>query len=146
MHVLLKWFEYGVKLLLQSAYAFTEHVHSFLRIHGIYLVHPCNRCTGGGDASGVRGSASGGGAGAVGGARGADKRRKGHWGVTWVPWSPSIIFSERQDPVHANPTFVYISFEYFYLFIALSCRSWVKTLAALYLCLSRYRTWIPIKV
>jgi hypothetical protein len=32
------------------------------------------------------------------------------------------------------------TFEYFYLFTALSCRSWVKTLVALYLSLSRYRT------
>jgi hypothetical protein len=32
------------------------------------------------------------------------------------------------------------TFEYFYLFTALSCRSWVKTLVALYLPLSRYRT------
>jgi hypothetical protein len=34
-----------------------------------------------------------------------------------------LILSERQDPVHANPTFRYLSFEYSYLFIALSCRS-----------------------
>jgi hypothetical protein len=33
-----------------------------------------------------------------------------------------------------------IYLEYFYLFTALSCRSWVKTLVALYLSLSRYRT------
>jgi hypothetical protein len=46
-----------------------------------------------------------------------------------VPWSPSLVFSERQAPVHANPTFGYLSFEYSYLFITLSCRSWVKTLA-----------------
>jgi hypothetical protein len=36
--------------------------------------------------------------------------------------------------------FVYIYLEYFYLFTTLSCRSWVKTLVALYLSLSRYRT------
>jgi hypothetical protein len=34
----------------------------------------------------------------------------------------------------------YITLEYFYLFTALSCRSCVKTLVALYLSLSRYRT------
>jgi hypothetical protein len=37
--------------------------------------------------------------------------------------------------------YIYIIYlEYFYLFTALSCRSWVKTLVALYLSLSRYRT------
>jgi hypothetical protein len=34
----------------------------------------------------------------------------------------------------------YINLEYFCLFTALSCRSLVKTLVALYLSLSRYRT------
>jgi hypothetical protein len=35
---------------------------------------------------------------------------------------------------------IHIYLEYFYLFTALSYRSWVKTLVALYLSLSRYRT------
>jgi hypothetical protein len=46
-----------------------------------------------------------------------------------VPWSSSLFLSKRQTPVHANLIFGYLSFEYSYLFIALSCRSWVKTLA-----------------
>jgi hypothetical protein len=36
--------------------------------------------------------------------------------------------------------YIYIYLEYFYLFTVLSYRSWVKTLVALYLSLSRYRT------
>jgi hypothetical protein len=119
--------------------------HSFLCIHEIYLcIHAI------GAPEGVTllefEEHLGGGAGATEGARRASRRRSSQRSATWVPWPPPFFLSKRQAQVHVDPTFVYIYiFEYFYLFIALSCRSWVKTLAALYLSLSRYRTWTPIK-
>ena len=78
---------------------------SFMCIHDIYLAHTCNRCAGGSDASGVRGSEPGG------GARGAGNRwssRRG--GIAWVPWPPSFLFPERQAPKHIkSPMFLQIS-------------------------------------
>jgi hypothetical protein len=57
-----------------------------------------------------------------------------------VSGSSPFLVLERQAPVHADPIVLYINFKYFYLFTALSCRSCMKTLVALYLSLSRYRT------
>jgi hypothetical protein len=86
-------------------------------------MHPCNRCVRGDDASVVRGSTLGG-VGAAGGARGAKRRRSSRRRATRVPGPSPFIFSERQVPVHADPTLIYIYIiEYFYLFIVLSYRS-----------------------
>jgi hypothetical protein len=57
-----------------------------------------------------------------------------------VPRSSSVLFSERQAPVHADPIVLNIIIEYFYLFTVLSCRSCLETLVALHLSLSRYLT------
>jgi hypothetical protein len=57
-----------------------------------------------------------------------------------VPGSSPVLIAERQAPVHADLVVLYINLEYFYLFTALSCRSCMKTLVALYLSLSRYHT------
>jgi hypothetical protein len=57
-----------------------------------------------------------------------------------VSGSSPVLVPERQAPVHADPIVLYINIEYFYLFTALSYRSCMKTLVALYLSLSRYRT------
>jgi hypothetical protein len=105
-----------------------------------FIVHSCNRCTGGSDTPRVRGSDSRRGSRATEGARGPSRWRSSRRRSTWVPGSSPVLVPERQAPVHANPIVLYINFEYFYLFTALSCRSCVKTLVALYLSLSRYRT------
>jgi hypothetical protein len=105
-----------------------------------FIVHPCNRCSGGSDTPRVRGSDSGGGSGAAEGARGPSRRRSSRRRSTWVPGSSSILVPERQAPMHADPTVLYINLEYFYLFTALSCKSCMKTLFALYLSLSKYCT------
>jgi hypothetical protein len=105
-----------------------------------FIVHSCNRCTGGGDTPRVRESDSGGGSGAAEGARGPSWRRSSRRRSTWVPGSSPVLVPERQAPVHVDLFVLYINLEYFYLFTALSCRSCVKTLIALYLSLSRYRT------
>jgi hypothetical protein len=57
-----------------------------------------------------------------------------------VSGSSPFLVPKRQAPVHADLIVFYINLEYFYLFTALSYRSYVKTLVALYLSLSRYRT------
>jgi hypothetical protein len=105
-----------------------------------FIVHPCNRCSGGSDAPRVRRIDSGGGSGAAEGARGPSRRRSSRRRSTWVPGSSPVLVPERQAPVHADPIVLYINLEHFYLFTALSCRSCVKTLVALYMSLSRYRT------
>jgi hypothetical protein len=105
-----------------------------------FIVHSYNRCTRGSDTPRVRGSDSGGGAGAAEGARGPSRWRSFRRRSTWVPGSSLVLVPERQALVHADPFVLYINLEYFYLFTALSCRSCVKTLVALYLSLSKYRT------
>jgi hypothetical protein len=105
-----------------------------------FIVHSYNRCTKGGDTPWVQGSDSRGGSGAAGRTRRGSQRRKHHWRVTGVSESSPFLVPERQAPVHADPIVLYINLEYFYLFTALICRSCVKTLVALYLSLSRYRT------
>jgi hypothetical protein len=105
-----------------------------------FIVHSCNRCTRGSDTPRVQGSDSGRGSGAAEGARGPSWRRSSRRRSTWVPVLSPVLVPERQALVHANPIVLYINLEYFYLFIALSCRSCMKTLVALYLSLSRYHT------
>jgi hypothetical protein len=105
-----------------------------------FIVHTCNRCSGGSYATRVRGGDSGGGSGVAEGARGPSRRRSSRRRSTWVLESSPVLVPESQAPVHADPIVLYINLEYFYLFTALSCRSCVKTLVALYLSLSRYRT------
>ena len=72
---------------------------TFVHVHPWYLPsHSCNRCAGGSDTAGVRGSELGG------GAQGAGNRRSSHrGGVARVPWPPSILFPERQAPEHMKP-------------------------------------------
>jgi hypothetical protein len=105
-----------------------------------FIMHSCNRCTRRSDTPRVRGSDSGGGSGAAGRTQRGSQRRKCHWRVTGVSGSSPVLVPERQAPVHVDPFVLYINLEYFYLFTALSCRSYVKTLVALYL--SWLKHWV----
>ena len=86
------------------------HCDSFIMSIMSFLMHPwylsrasaCNRCTGGSNTAGIRGTERAAAA-DTGGSGGAAFRRSARWGRHWVPRSPSVQLCERQAPEHIKP-------------------------------------------
>ena len=98
-------------------------------IHDIYLAHSCNRCVGGSDVAGVRGSQPGG------GARGAGSQRSSrHGGIARVPWPSAFLVPERQALDHIKPPmFLQIHWVFFIRWWCIKYRNWLEPIAALYI-------------
>jgi len=123
---------------VSSDVSLNTYCDSFIMSIISFLMHPwylscasaCNRCSGGSYASGIRASTSGGAA-ASSGAGGAGPRRRSQRRSSWVPRSPTFIFSERQAPEHSKTPMFSKWLLWVSLFIdALSDRNWMRTLVA----------------
>ena len=105
-------------------------IFHLLCMHDSYYAYACNRCSGGSYASGIRASTSGGAAPSL-GAGGEGPRRRSRRRSSWVPRSPTFIFSERQAPEHSKTPMFSKWLLWVSLFIdALSDRNWMRTLVA----------------
>ena len=117
---------------LYMAVHFIITFHLFVHAWLLCYAYACNRCSGGSHASGIRASTSGGAA-ASSGAGGADTRRRSQRRSSWVPRSPTFLFSERQAPEHSkSPMFLQISWVSFYCWWCIKYRNWLEPIVALY--------------
>jgi hypothetical protein len=91
-----------------------------------FIVHSCNRCTGGGDTLEFEEAIL---------EEDQEQPREPE-----DPAGEGVPVDNLPECPDHRPSSFLIKLEYFYLFTALSYRSCVKTLVALYLSLSRYRT------
>jgi hypothetical protein len=135
----------SVIMSLSHTYSYIHHVISPL-VHtwSWSYAYACNRCIEECDKGDVhqdvpRGAGTSLG---VGGPVTRSRRRRGNHAWKLKPWA--ILFCERQAPEHYKPpTFKAINYICYMCIVALSGRSWLEPLAALYHSLSRYMNpWI----